>query len=746
MEYRSVSSLRLTDRLCALALGLLLLLLQNPGMATGQEIGMVRGTVVDAESGRGLVGANIQVTGTVLVTITGRGGGFVVSGMPAGSYSLRVSMIGYRSVLVDSVRVAEEDPVLVVELVETAIGLNPVIVTADRRLQRLEESSSSVTVMPRAEIAARTNLRLDDALEMVPGVYFMEEDINIRGVTGYRANAGSRVLLLLDGTPLITSDTGGIGWDMVPIQDIERVEVVKGAGSALWGSGAIGGVINVITRRPSQRGVFTFRSTAGLYDDPSEEVWVWAPDRTLGYTRFDLGYSKAVGNTALRASASRYVSTGERQDGDFNKWNLGGKLNHRFSNAGELEFYAAWLRDHSGVFVQWRSPFEAKAGDAAPSQLFHPFFSEDEGNQLRLTWINTYLKYSRPLGPRTHLRIRGSLLRSMLGNQFDTAGAFSPAHGPGLEVQLDWVPADRHIVSAGFDGKVHLVRGKYFDGSHREYAVAAYLQDEWQLRTNLRFTAGVRLDRHEFRNGPTTYQANPRLGLNYRPAPALSMRASAGRGFRVPTGAERARSFATANFSVLPTQRLDPECSWTYEAGIRKMVGNSSYLDVAVFQNNYRDFVEPLIDLGKTAAQIVVSFQNVPDARIRGFELAGGTRGWRQRLQVEGGLTFLDSKDLDLERPLAYRPRWSGQLSPSVHLGRVHLRVDYRYASRLEQVTVYASDQRVAQHELNLRLRWELGVLDLTAGVNNVLNYNYTQIERNLGEIRNFAIGLSGSI
>jgi len=72
--------------------------------------------------------------------------------------------------------------------------------------------------------------------------------------------------------------------------------------------------------------------------------------------------------------------------------------------------------------------------------------------------------------------------------------------------------------------------------------------------------------------------------------------------------------------------------------------------------------------------------------------------------------------------------------------------VDYRYASRLEQVTVYASDQRVAQHELNLRLRWELGALDLTAGVNNVLNYNYTQIERNLGEIRNFAIGLSGSI
>ena len=70
MEYRSVFSLRPAGRFCASALGLLLLLLQKPGMATGQEVGMVRGTVVDAESGRGLVGANIQVTGTVLGTIS----------------------------------------------------------------------------------------------------------------------------------------------------------------------------------------------------------------------------------------------------------------------------------------------------------------------------------------------------------------------------------------------------------------------------------------------------------------------------------------------------------------------------------------------------------------------------------------------------------------------------------------------------------------------------------------------------
>ncbi|MDA0337836.1 MAG: TonB-dependent receptor, partial [bacterium] len=150
-------------------------------------------------------------------------------------------------------------------------------------------------------------------------------------------------------------------------------------------------------------------------------------------------------------------------------------------------------------------------------------------------------------------------------------------------------------------------------------------------------------------------------------------------------------------------------------------------------------------DLAQTASRIVVSFQNVDDARIRGLELAAGTRAWRRRLLLEGGLTFLDSKDLGLERPLAYRPRWSLQLSPSLHLGRYGTRIDYRYASRLQRVAIYANDQRVAQHELNLRLQVDAAGLTWTVGVNNVLNYNYTQLERNLGEIRNFIIGVNGA-
>lgn len=121
--------------------------------------------------------------------------------------------------------------------------------------------------------------------------------------------------------------------------------------------------------------------------------------------------------------------------------------------------------------------------------------------------------------------------------------------------------------------------------------------------------------------------------------------------------------------------------------------------------------------------------------RIRGVELGAGTLLWQQRLHLDGELTLLDSEDLALHRPLAYRPRWSLQLGPSLHMGPVSGRLDYRYASRL---------QRVAQHELGVRVQLEAAGLQWTVGVNNLLNYNYTQLERNLGKTRNAIVAVNG--
>ena len=102
-------------------------------------------------------------------------------------------------------------------------------------------------MIPSDEFSKKNISNLENALRYVPGVNMTEDQISIRGSSGYSRGAGSRVLLALDGIPFYTGDTGETIWEMIPTAVIKRVEIIKGAASSLYGSTAIGGVINVIT-------------------------------------------------------------------------------------------------------------------------------------------------------------------------------------------------------------------------------------------------------------------------------------------------------------------------------------------------------------------------------------------------------------------------------------------------------------------------------------------------------------------
>ncbi|MDZ7346820.1 MAG: TonB-dependent receptor plug domain-containing protein, partial [candidate division KSB1 bacterium] len=232
---------------------LLASLLSLSGLLWAQQtFGTISGRVTDAKTGLPLPGANVVVIGTIYGASTDADGRYVVQKLPPGIYSLRISMMGYRSMQATDVRVQiNRETRIDAALEETYIEMDPVVVIAGKSKQRLDEANVSISVVTARDIERRNAVDIKEALETAPGVNFIGDQINIRGSTGYTFGAGNKVLLLLDGVPVYASDTGQFNWDMLPPLDIEQVEILKGAGSTLWGASALGGVVNIITKDPT---------------------------------------------------------------------------------------------------------------------------------------------------------------------------------------------------------------------------------------------------------------------------------------------------------------------------------------------------------------------------------------------------------------------------------------------------------------------------------------------------------------
>ena len=175
------------------------------------------------------------------------------------------------------------------------------VVSAARRSQTFAQAPISISVADAERIADHNAFSLTGPLRYVSGVSQVDNQPVVRGSSGYSRGTGSRLLLLVDGFPMLSSDVGDIKWDAVPLQQVERVEVVKGAGSALYGTGALGGVINVLTRDPARAPGTRFRLLSGLYSQPTHSQWHWR-ESPMHFAGFDVSHNRVLGRTGLALS------------------------------------------------------------------------------------------------------------------------------------------------------------------------------------------------------------------------------------------------------------------------------------------------------------------------------------------------------------------------------------------------------------------------------------------------------------
>ena len=237
---------------------------------------------------------------------------------------------------------------------DSTINLETLVVSANRTEQRIENTTVSVDVLPQRLLTSKTNSKIEQVIQMSPGVTIQDGQANIRSGSGWSLGAGSRVLVLIDDLPLLSPDAGGAIWNAMPMEAIEQIEIVKGAASSLYGSSALNGVIHLRTWEPTEKVRLRVSTMTEIYDRAKINSLNWTDQRRAqGAIRF--AYSDSKGKN----SEHGWVLHGQAFNDQGFQYLVGdksvrvhGKYRYKPSNNLEIGLNAnAWSSDRSSSMV-----------------------------------------------------------------------------------------------------------------------------------------------------------------------------------------------------------------------------------------------------------------------------------------------------------------------------------------------------------------------------------------------------------
>ncbi len=714
---------------------ILLLIFSLFTIAVAAQDFSISGKVTDS-NGQILAGVNVILSDKNLGTNTDVYGFYRIPNLAPGIYSLEFSMVGYKKVIKDQVVISNNSITLNVELEETLIQSEQIVITAGKHEQKISELPVSTVVLNDKQITDRNFISLDQAMRYAPGVSVNQDQISIRGSSGYSKGAGTRVLVAIDGIPLYTGDTGEIIWEIIPVTEFNRIEIIKGAASSLYGSTAIGGVINIITREIPQQPYTYFKSYIGAYDKPSHKEWDWSGEYRT-FNGLTLTHSQRVGKFGFTISGTRTENLSYKQS-DFVKRYTGYlKTTYSFDTSNTLTFLANGLTQNRGNFLYWKNtrsalqPRDIDQGQRVFSDRYMLGLIYNNVVSPDLSVISKFSYYNTHWSDQTESNddSRASLVRGEVQSTYN------------FNKNLYWV--------SGVEGSYGNVKSNIFSNPSSA-GFGIYSQIDWKFDFPLLISAGARFDFSELDSMDRFSSFSPKIGLNFKLSETTILRASAGKGFRAPTLAEAFTSTSASGVVIKPNPSLTPEYNFSFEFGINQVCYDNLILDVSAFQNEFYDFIEPGIDLSDGR----VFFDNVTRARIQGLETTLNYELFNSSLKLNLNHIYLWARDLDKNKMLKYRPRHTFYASAIYNIDAFEFESDFRFWSRVEEFdtelvdlgVVAEGDKRVPVYVWDARLGYSFIAfrlpLKLNLNANNLLNYNYVEIIGNLSPIRNISLSL----
>ncbi|MCX7908377.1 MAG: TonB-dependent receptor [Ignavibacteria bacterium] len=698
------------------------------------------GLVYDINSQQPLVGATIRLEGTNYGALTNKEGKFTLTKISKGKYSLIVSFVGYETRKI-SVTIPYTDT-LVLQLVPRSIQTQELVVTASKKLQTVQEVPISVSFVPSEIYNTRNYVRLDEAFRYVPGIIVNKDNINIRGSSGFSFGVGSRVAYLVDGIPMLSGDNSDAKYDIVPPEAISNIEIVKGAGSSLYGSNAIGGVINVTTKEALDTLSYSFRIQSGVYTKPKYEQWVYTHKLTTK-TSFGGYFSNNFDLFKLLLSANYVNDESYRLFDKSTRYNIFAKLTRNFKNYGKFSLFGFFSSDKRNDWVYWNS-LDSATRPPSNTDLSRFLISEKANVSLDHKFIIT---------SNTFTNIKTSLFMTHIDNMLPPNSEEyrkSRAYSFNTEFQFNSHLLDNTLLTYGVNFTRNWVESNIY-GRHKQNLVSIFSQVELSKFFNFIVTFGGRFDIEKSDSSRQYLEFSPKIGLNYLFDEKKSVRFSLARGFRSPSLAERFATIKYSGFEVEPNYNLRSEFSWSSEIGTLLEFDNfiiPIIFDFSIFYSYYNDLIEPNYSIeGKPR----IKFENIMRAQIFGGEFVIRTLLFK-KFPFSIGFTAIEPKDLKDNSILKYRSRFSLISSVSIPFNFINSTIDFRYISKIEklddmlrlQIEDYDALVPIYVVDLNLGidLRYFKVPFSFNLAVQNLFDYYYAEMVGNLAPTRLISLKL----
>ena len=601
----------------------------------------IQGIVIDESDNSPLIGANILLSNLEIGSTTDINGEFIFSNINKRQFNLEISMIGYdkyqKSIVIEN----DEDLKLIIYLKREPIIWETINVVG---MFPSKHSPEITQIIDNKKLLNKNSASISGLLKSIYGfdlqmahAHGRNVNISIRGSSDYKPGGyNNRVLLLIDGFPVSIPNSGAPDWNAIPLENIDRIEIVRGPASSLYGHNSMGGVINMVTKSNFSKKIFSYDAGIGSFNN----------------SIFNLNYSQELKNVQVFTSAGYNYSSGHRFNANHNSIRGSLKLKSDSNNQRNWSLSGIITKSNNGQpgFIYPDNPglisYRQSERVSSYIQLFYSFPVFDNGYLSSSIGINHFNTTYNDRDDTPIDKIQGQttyndqmlLLRNEYQYFFDDKSILTI----GAEFGNDQSKAD--VINSIYKQPI-------------QQTIAAFSQLKKNINTLLKMDIGIRYDYRWVQGGKNypkkMFQAfSPKFNVYFQSTPDKQYHMSLNRGFRAPSISELFLEHESSyGLQFRGNSGLQPEYLTAAEIGFKNHNNQNHTWFTNIFYNYYRDMIDFVYS-------IPVESLNRTNVDAYGIEI-GGTHDLPFDIaNLEFSYSYLDMKDLkNPDMPILYRSK-----------------------------------------------------------------------------------------